>query len=60
MRKELDQKFSPLAIDILAVRKYFEKFRALVNDENLFWDSIEAMSETIWHEFETSEYDPMS
>jgi len=45
---------------MVAVRSYFQKFRALVNDENAFWDAIEAMTETIVHEYEMCEYDPVS
>lgn len=40
-----------------AVRSFFKKFRSVVDDETAFWDAIEAMSETIVHEYEMNEFD---
>ena len=43
-----------------AVRSFFKKFRSVVEDENAFWDAIEAMCETIVHEYEMNEFDQYS
>jgi len=60
LRKELSEKYRPLAIDITAVREFFQRFRTVVNDETMFWEAIEAMTDTIVHEYEMCEYDPIS
>lgn len=33
LRKELTEKYCPLAIDMAAVRNYFQKYRAIINNE---------------------------
>jgi hypothetical protein len=53
-RKELAQKYQPLAIDMTAVRQFLTKVKCTMADENTFWDSIEIMVEIILHEYEKS------
>jgi len=59
LRQQLIQKYRPLAIDLNAVRLFFQKLRSIVDDEGSFWDAIETMIEIIMHEYETSQYDPV-
>lgn len=54
------QKFEPLAIDMVAVRLFMTKVKSTLTDEQSFWESIEIMVEIILHEYETSEYDPIT
>lgn len=56
-RIDLSERYKPLSIDMTAVRSFFKKFRSVVDDETAFWDAIEAMSETIVHEYEMNEFD---
>lgn len=60
VRKEMRQKFEPLAIDMVAVRLFMTKVKSTLTDEQSFWESIEIMVEIILHEYETSEYDPIT
>ena len=56
-RIDLSERYKPLSIDMTAVRSFFKMFRSVVDDETAFWDAIEAMSETIVHEYEMNEFD---
>ena len=56
-RIDFSERYKPLSIDMTAVRSFFKKFRSVVDDETAFWDAIEAMSETIVHEYEMNEFD---
>lgn len=60
VRKEMRQKYEPLAIDMVAVRLFMTKVKSTLTDEHSFWESIEIMVEIILHEYETSEYDPIT
>jgi len=53
-RKELTAKYLPFAIDNVAAKAYFEKYREAINSEGEFWESIEAMADVILAEYETS------
>ena len=51
-RKEMQQKYQPMAIDLLAARDFFDKVKAAIDDEQTFWESIEIMVDIIVHEYE--------
>ena len=59
-RSELAQKYTFLSIDNQAAKDYFQKLKTVINSENEFWGAIETMSDVILHEFEISNYDPMT
>lgn len=48
-RKELIEKYQPLAIDRVAVREFFQKLKDMMGDEQQFWESIEDMADIIMH-----------
>ena len=57
LRKELTEKYQPLAIDMKAVKDFFQKLKGSGISEQAFWESIEIMVDLILHEFEASNCD---
>ena len=57
LRKELAEKYQPLAIDMKAVKDFFQKLKGSGISEQAFWESIEIMVDLILHEFEASNCD---
>ena len=57
LRKELTEKYQPFAIDMKAVKEYFQKLKGSGISEQAFWESIEIMVDLILHEFEASNCD---
>lgn len=57
LRKELTEKYQPLAIDMKAVKEFFQKLKGSGISEQAFWESIEIMVDLILHEFEASNCD---
>lgn len=57
-RKELMQKFSPLAIDLTAVKDFFGRVKLAIDDDDVYWESIGIMAELIEHIYKENEEDP--
>ena len=58
VRKELEEMYEPLAIDMAAVKLYFKKLRDVKADEFKYWEAVEDIADVIAHEYEKNGGDP--
>lgn len=58
IRRDLEQLYEPLTIDLAAVKLYFNRLRDVKVDEMRYWEAVEDMVDVIAHEYNKSEGDP--